>query len=107
MIRASRLCAWAMALAFAPAAVDAQVACLPPEEPYPYDPSSLDPELRAIVNAQYETYVREIEDYINCLEDERGHAMRSAQEIVQRWIRYFGEDAVVRYETGPVGNSVP
>ena len=85
----------------------AQVACLPPEEPYPYEPSDLDPELRAIVGEQYEDYVREIEVYINCLEEERSDAMRSAQEIVQRWIQYFGEDAVVHYEAEPTGTAAP
>ena len=38
----------------------AQVACIPPEEPYPFEPGGLDPELRQIVNDQYEEYVRKI-----------------------------------------------
>ena len=86
-----------------PAAAGAQMACLPPEEPYPYEPSNLDDELREMVNEQYETYVRDIEDYINCLETERAEAMRSAQQIVQRWIRYFGDDAALSYDAPQEG----
>ena len=85
----------------------AQVACLPPEEPYPYEPSDLDDELRQIVNEQYETYVRKIEDYINCLETERAEAMRSAQKVVQNWVRYFGDEAALRYDARPDEVSPP
>lgn len=95
------------ALLCLPAVAGAQMACLPPEEPYPYEPSNLDDELRAMVNEQYETYVRDIEDYINCLETERAEAMQSAQQVVQRWIRYFEEDAVLRYDAQPEGTYLP
>jgi hypothetical protein len=101
MIGGFRLSVLAVLLALAPAAAGAQVACLPPEEPYPYEPSDLDPELRAIVNEQYEDYVRNIEVYINCLEAERVEAMQTAQEVVQRWVRYFGDDAALHYEVAP------
>ncbi len=107
MIRGLRLPVAAMMLALAPATAGAQVACLPPEEPYPYEPSSLDAELRQLVNAQYEEYVRGIEDYINCLEAERAEAMRSAREVVQRWVRYFGDDAALHYEVAPEGQASP
>lgn len=96
-----RLIALAVTLALAPAVAAAQVACIPPEEPYPYEPSELDDELRGIVNEQYEDYVRKIEVYINCLEAERVEAMQAAQQVVQRWVRYFGDDAVLRYDVKP------
>ena len=96
-----RLAAVALGLACAPVAAGAQVACLPPEEPYPYAPGDLDPELRALVNEQYETYVRDIEVYINCLEAERAEAMQSAQAIVQRWIAFFGDEAGLHYDVAP------
>ena len=92
------LLAMAMAIALAPVPAGAQVACIPPEEPYPFEPGGLDPELRQIVNDQY---VRKIEDHVNCLKAERAEAMRSAQEVVQRWVRYFGEEAALRYDVGP------
>ena len=98
-----RLPLLAMAIALAPITAGAQLACIPPEEPYPFEPGDLDPELRPIVNDQYEEYVRKIGDHINCLEVERAEAMRSAQdqEVVQRWVRYFGEEAALRYDVGP------
>ena len=96
-----RLSLLAMTLALAPAAAGAQVACIPPEEPYPDEPSDLDAELRQIVNEQYEDYVRKIEDYINCLDAERVEAMQTAQQVVQRWVRYFGDDAALHYEVEP------
>ena len=96
-----------MTLALAPAAAGAQVACIPPEEPYPFEPSDLDDELRQIVNEQYEDYVRKIEGYINCLETERVEAMQSAQKVVERWVSYFGNDAALNYETSPGEASPP
>ena len=101
MTEGLRLPLLAVAIALAPVTAGAQVACIPPEEPYPFEPGDLDPELRQIVNDQYEEYVRKIEDHINCLEAERVEAMRSAQEVVQRWVRYFGEEAALRYDVGP------
>ncbi|WP_415147000.1 hypothetical protein [Limimaricola cinnabarinus] len=41
----------------APVVAGAQVACLPPEEPYPFEPPQDDLELRQLVNEQYEAYV--------------------------------------------------
>ncbi len=102
MIGLARLSAVAVMLALATAKASAQVACIPPEEPYPYEPTDLNPELRQIVNEQYEDYVRKIEVFINCLEAERVAAMQSAQEVVQRWVRYFGDDAALHYDVAPV-----
>lgn len=44
------------ALLCLPAVAGAQVACLPPEEPYPYEPSNLEDELQQMVNEQCETF---------------------------------------------------
>ena len=90
-------------LAGAPAWVGAQVACLPPEEPYPYEPPANDPELRAIINEQYQAYVLEVEDYINCLRDEADQASVQAREVIERWVRYFGDEAVVRFRQDDAG----
>lgn len=91
----------AAALALTPLDAGAQVLCLPPEEPYPYEPPRDDPELRDLVNEQYEEYVFGIEDYINCLEAERQRAIHDSREIVQRWVQYFGDDAALRYGQTP------
>ena len=70
MTEGLRLPLLAVAIALAPVTATAKVACIPPEETYPFEPGDLDPELRQIVNDQYEEYVRKIEDHINCLEAE-------------------------------------
>jgi len=41
--------------------------CFPPEQPYAYEPPANDPDLRAIVRDQYQTYIEESEAYLNCL----------------------------------------
>ncbi|MBM9595100.1 hypothetical protein [Roseitranquillus sediminis] len=97
--------ALAAGLALVSASAGAQIACLPPEEPYPYEPPRDDPELRAIINEQYETYVLEVEDYINCLRDEADLASIQAREVVERWVRWFGEDAAVRLKQGDGGTA--
>ncbi len=101
MTAGPRLLSLVIMLALAPAAASAQVACIPLGEPYPYEPSDLGAELRQIVNEQYEDYVSGIEDYINCLETERVDAMQTADQVVQRWVRYFGDNAALHYEIQP------
>ncbi len=91
----SLACAAAL-LAAAPLGAAAQIACLPPEEPYPYEPPCDDPELRAIIAEQYEAYVPEVEAYLNCLCGESDRASREAREVIARWVRHFGEEAALR-----------
>ena len=83
-------------LAAAPLGATAQIACLPPEEPYPYEPLRDDSELRAIIAEQYEAYVYEAEAYLNCLRGESDRASREAREVIARWVRHFGEEAALR-----------
>ena len=73
-----RVLALAAGLTLVAASAGAQIACLPPEESYPYEPPRDDPELRAIINEQYETYVLEVEEYINCLRREADLASTQA-----------------------------
>lgn len=70
--------------------------CLPPMEPYPYEPPRDDPELMAIVDEEYQTFLRDSEDYLNCLEQERARAFQRTNEILQRYVELFGEDARLR-----------
>ncbi len=71
-------------------------ACLPPAEPYPYAPPTNDPELRAFINDEYAAYMEGIEDYMQCLDDESRRAQDEARVIFNRWIGYFGDEAVIR-----------
>ncbi len=80
----------------APLGAAAQVGCLPPEEPYPYEPPRDDPELREIIAEQYEAYVLEAEAYLNCLHGETDRAGAEAREVIDRWVRYFGDEAALR-----------
>ena len=86
----------AVLLAAAPLGATAQVACLPPEEPYPYEPPRDDPELRAIIAEQYEAYVLDVEGYLNCLHGESDRASREAREVIARWVSHFGDEAALR-----------
>ena len=63
---------------------DMPFGCLPPIEPYPYEPPRDDPELMEIVNEEYQTFLRDSEDYLNCLEQERARAFQRTNEILER-----------------------
>ncbi|WP_254682217.1 hypothetical protein [Phaeobacter inhibens] len=69
--------------------------CLPPEDPYPFEPPE-DPELRAMINEEYQQYIRDAEDYINCLRQEHGLAIRKTNEILNRYVELFGREAALR-----------
>lgn len=68
--------------------------CLPPEEPYPYEPPD-DPKLRDLVNQQYAEYMEQVEDYLNCLQLEYRRAFEEAKLKSQQWRQYFGDDAAI------------
>ena len=44
--------------------------CLPPEEPYQFELPD-DPELRQMINEDYQTFILQAEDYMNCLQAEQ------------------------------------
>lgn len=48
-------------IVLAPSASAAQKGCLPPQEPYPYEPPRNDPELRQMIDEEYQAYVDDIE----------------------------------------------
>ena len=82
----------------APTLAAAQVGCLPPEEPFAYAPPEDDPELRALIDAQYQDYIDGTEDYLNCLNDEAARARSAFQVIFNRYVEYFGDGAGVAFE---------
>ena len=94
MIRAAVL----VALILAPTLAAAQVGCLPPEEPFPYAPPKDDPELRALIDEQYQDYITGSESYLNCLNDEAVRARAAYYEVFERYVRYFGVEAGVEFD---------
>ncbi|WOI58074.1 hypothetical protein [Palleronia sp. LCG004] len=89
MIRAATF----LVMLAAPTFAIAQVGCMPPEEPFAYEPPADDPELRALIDEQYQDYIRGTEDYLNCLNAEATRARAEYQAIFDRYLRYFGENA--------------
>lgn len=94
MIRAAILVA---ALA-CPTLAAAQVGCLPPEEPFPYAPPEDDPELRALIDEQYQDDIVGTETYLNCLNTEATRVRDEYQAIMGRYMRFFGSDAGLKFD---------
>lgn len=69
--------------------------CLPPEEPYQFELPD-DPELRRMINEDYQKFILEAEDYMNCLQAEHQRAFNKTNAILQRYIAYFGDDAALQ-----------
>ncbi|UWR62778.1 hypothetical protein K4F88_19355 (plasmid) [Phaeobacter inhibens] len=69
--------------------------CLPPEDPYPFEPPE-DPELRQLINEEYQQYIRDAEDYINCLRQEHGLAIKKTREVLNRYVELFGQEAALQ-----------
>ena len=80
-----------------PAMAAAQVGCLPPEEPFAYEPPD-DPELRALIDEQYQDYINGTESYLNCLNYEAARARAEFQTILNRYLQYFGDEAGVEFD---------
>ncbi len=82
----------------APTLAAAQVGCLPPEKPFAYAPPEGDPELRDLIDQQYQDYIDGTEDYLNCLNDEAMRARTEFQVIFNRYVEYFGDGAGIAFE---------
>ena len=93
MIRKAAFC---LAVAMAPTLATGQVGCLPPEEPFAYEPPTDDSELRDLIDEQYQDYIRGTETYLNCLNAESTRVRDEFQQILDRYIRYFGDDAALK-----------
>lgn len=83
-----------VALLAAPA--PAQEVCARPIPPEDLAPPADDTELRDFLNGEYEHYLRAAEEYINCLGREHQGIFEEMRQVLERWTRYFGEDAVMR-----------
>lgn len=87
-----------LALTAIPTLASAQVRCLPPEEPFTYEPPKDDPELRALIDGQYQDYINGTEAYLNCLNAEATRVRGDFQDILNRYIQYFGDEAGVEFD---------
>lgn len=76
----------------------AQVGCLPPSAPFAYAPPKDDPELVRLIDEEYQTYIRDTEAYLNCLNGESMRARDEYQDVLQRYVQFFGIEAGVMYD---------
>lgn len=83
-------------LAAAPAL--AQIGCLPPATPFGYEPPEDDPELRAMIDEDYQTYIRDTETYLNCLNAESMRVRSEFDDVMERYVEYFGSGAAMKYD---------
>ncbi len=82
------------------ASAAAQEACLRPIPPEAIPPPQDDPEFRAFLNEEYQAYLLDMQDYLNCLGREHDSATKEVNEIMARWMLWFGEDAKIRSDGG-------
>ena len=79
----------------------AQEACLRPIPPEKIEPPRDDPEFRAFLNQEYQAYLLGMQDYLNCLGREHDSATKEADKVMNRWMLWFGDDAVIRQRQNP------
>lgn len=97
MIRGGLLVSLALGVA---ASAAAQEACLRPVPPEEVRPPEGDAEFREFLNEEYQTYLLEMQDYLNCLGREHESATKEVREIMARWLLWFGDDARIRSKRG-------
>ena len=74
----------------------AQEACLRPVPPEAVRPPEDDAEFRAFLNEEYQSYLLQMQEYLNCLGREHESATKEVNEIMARWILWFGDDARIK-----------
>ena len=79
-----------------------QGGCLRPYPPAGGPPPE-EPEMRDLLNEDYALYVLDMEDYLNCLQNEIAwlreefdHATAETTAVIQRWEAELGADAGLR-----------
>lgn len=70
--------------------------CFPPIEPFPYKLSKSDPLYNA-ARDEHQKYLEDIENYVNCLSQERSSALAIFKKSFRTFQDNFGKDAVFRY----------
>ncbi len=93
-----RVAAAFLVLAAVPMVAQAQVGCLPPATPFAYAPPKDDPELVRLIDEEYQTYIRDTEIYLNCLNTESMRARDEYQDVLRRYVQFFGIEAGIAYD---------
>ena len=63
--------------------------CYPPERPFvPSDPQSAK-EFADIIRGDFELYIRDVQGYFRCLDDERSRAFEEAREVSQEYGQFL------------------
>lgn len=89
---------WVLALGItlgAAGSTAAQEACLRPVPPEEVKPPTDDREFRDFLNQEYQAYLLAMQDYLNCLGREHESATKEINEIMARWMLWFGDDAKI------------
>ncbi len=64
--------------------------CLAPQRPFlPSDPQAAR-EYADIIRNDFELYIRDIQSYFRCLDDERARAFEEAREVSEEYGRFLG-----------------
>ena len=79
----------------------AQEVCLRPIQPEEIQPPRDDPEFRGFLNQEYQAYLLGMQDYLNCLGREHDSATKEVDQVMNRWVRLFGDEAVIRQRQNP------
>ena len=69
---------------------------VPPEE---IRPPADDREFRDFLNGEYQAYLLAMQDYLNCLGREHESATKEVNEIMARWMLWFGDDARIHSDS--------
>jgi len=70
--------------------------CYTPSEPFTYKLAKSDP-LYEAARFEHQQYLEALEDYVNCLDRERGAAFEELRTSFELFLENFGKDAVMRY----------
>jgi len=64
--------------------------CLAPSRPFvPSDPHAAQ-EYAEIIRTDFEAYIRDIQSYFRCLDDERARAFEEAREVSEEYGKFLG-----------------
>lgn len=64
--------------------------CLAPSRPFvPIDPQAAQ-EFSDLIRNDFEAYIRDIQSYFRCLDDERARAFHEAREVSEEYGRFLG-----------------
>lgn len=63
--------------------------CLPPPRPFVPSDSDAAREYTDLIRSDFELYIRDIQSYFRCLEEERARAFEEAREVSQDYGRFL------------------